>query len=156
MNRYSIGCTAALAMALTVPSFAWGQQGSASSTPEAQEGRNAGGQDASDAKIAAIPMEQLVTATCRQAWHLGGRNQDGFLDIVERLTALSAKNRGVTLPDDKEAGARAGQWIRTQALKDPDQLLYAVVDEAVQHSIAKGRATKTGGASTSTNTPPSK
>lgn len=88
-----------------------------------------------------IPLDKLVTATCRQAWQLGGRTQDGFFNIVEQLTALSAQNRGVALPDDKDAGARAGQWIRTQAMKDPDQLLYAIVDQAVQHSIAKGRAT---------------
>lgn len=89
------------------------------------------------------PLDKLVTATCRQAWHMGGKTQDGFFAIVEQLTALSAQNRHVTLPDDQAAGARAGQWIRTQAMKDPDQLLYAIVDQAVQHSIAKGRATPT-------------
>jgi hypothetical protein len=100
-----------------------------------------------------IPLDKLVTATCRQAWHLGGRTQEGFFSIVEQLTALSAQNRGVTLPDDKDAGARAGQWIRTQAMKDPDQLLYAIVDQAVQHSIAKGRATP---ASAKSSTPSGK
>ena len=49
------------------------------------------------------------------------------------------------MSDDKAAGARAGQWIRTQAIKDPDQLLYAVVDHAVQYSIAKGRTTPAAG-----------
>lgn len=90
------------------------------------------------------PLDKLVTMTCRQAWHAGGKTQEGFFAIVQELTELAAQNRGVTIPDDKEAGARAGEWIRTQALKDPDQLLYAVVDHAVQYSIAKGRATKTG------------
>jgi hypothetical protein len=90
------------------------------------------------------PIDKLVTATCRQAWHMGGKTQEGFFAIVQQLTELSAQNRGVTLPNDKAAGERAGQWIRTQALKDPDQLLYAIVDQAVQHSIAKGRATPTG------------
>ncbi|HVZ16538.1 MAG TPA: hypothetical protein VG897_05440 [Terriglobales bacterium] len=98
-------------------------------------------QTGSEAQVPPLPpIDQLVTATCRQAWHMGGKTQEGFFAIVQELTALSAKNRGVTLPDDKAAGARAGEWIRTQALKDPDQLLYAVVDQAVQHSIAKGRA----------------
>jgi hypothetical protein len=99
------------------------------------------GNDAEAAKINAIPLDQLVMATCRQAWHLGDKNQDGFFDIVERLTELSAHNRGVTLPDDKSAGSRAGEWIRTQAIKDPDQLLYAVVDHAVVYSINKGTVT---------------
>ncbi len=99
------------------------------------------GNDSNDARINAIPLERLVTSTCRQAWHLGGDNEDAFFDIVERLTDLSAHNRGVTLPDDKTAGSKAGQWIRTQSLKDPDQLLYAVVDHAVQYSIHKGTST---------------
>ena len=102
------------------------------------------GSDANDAKINAIPLDRLVTATCRQAWHMGGENQDAFFDIVERLTDLSAHNRGVTLPDDKNAGSRAGEWIRTQALKDPDQLLYAVVDHAVLYSVKKGTSTPVG------------
>jgi hypothetical protein len=92
------------------------------------------------------PIDQLVTMTCRQAWHAGGKTQEGFFAIVQQLTELSAHNRGVTIPDDKAAGQRAGQWIRTQALKDPDQLLYAVVDHAVQYSIKKGTATPTGAA----------
>jgi hypothetical protein len=105
------------------------------------------GNDASSARINAIPLDQLVTATCRQAWHMGGSNQDGFFDIVERLTQLSAHNRGVTLPDDKNAGSRAGNWIRTQAIKDPDQLLYAVVDHAVLYSMHKGSSTPVSGTS---------
>lgn len=104
------------------------------------------GNDPEAAKINAIPLDQLVTATCRQAWHLGDKNQDGFFDIVERLTELSAHNRGVTLPDDKAAGSRAGEWIRTQAIKDPDQLLYAVVDHAVVYSINKGTSQPVNGA----------
>ncbi len=103
------------------------------------------GNDPNDAKINAIPLDRLVTSTCRQAWHLGGDNEDAFFDIVERLTDLAAHNRGVMLPDDKTAGSRAGQWIRTQALKDPDQLLYAVVDHAVQYSIHKGTSTPVSG-----------
>jgi len=103
------------------------------------------GNDPNDAKINAIPLERLVTSTCRQAWHLGGDNEDAFFDIVERLTDLSAHNRGVTLPDDKTAGSRAGRWIRTQALKDPDELLYAVVDRAMLYSIRRGTSTPVSG-----------
>ena len=96
---------------------------------------------AAAAAVQNLPLDKLVVDTCRQAWQQGGRTPDGFFAIVQRLAELSAQNRGVTLPDDQAAGARAGQWIRTQALKDPDQLLYAIVDQAVQHSIDKGRAT---------------
>ena len=135
LNRFY--CTGVLAFLLAAPTqFALAQTGA-----PAQSGAQAAAPDADDARINAIPIDRLVTATCRQAWQMGGRNQDGFFDIVERLTDLSAHNRAVTLPDDKAAGARAGQWIRTQALKDPDQLLYAVVDHAVRYSIAKGRST---------------
>ena len=87
-----------------------------------------------NAPAAPVPLDKLVTATCRQAWHMGGRTQDGFFAIVTQLMDLAAQNRGVTLPDDATAGALAGEWIRTQALKDPDQLLYAIVDQAVQNS----------------------
>lgn len=110
---------------------------SAQSTPDAAAQSNP------DAQTPSVPLDKLVIATCRQAWQLGGRTQEGFYAIVKQLAALSAQNRGVTLPDNKTAGARAGTWIRTQALKDPDQLLYAVVDQAVQHSIAAGRAKPT-------------
>jgi len=100
-------------------------------------------------QAAAIPLEKAVTATCHQAWVLGGRTQDGFFAIVKELAEFSAQNRGVTIPDNQEAGARMGEWIRTQAMKDPNQLLYAIVDEAVQHQIAKGRTEPTGTGNTS-------
>ena len=100
------------------------------------------------------PLEKIVPLTCRQAWQLGGRNRDGFFAIVKELAELSAQNRGVTLPDDKAAGARAGEWIRTQAIKDPDQLLYAVVDHAVMYSISKGRTTPAAGSGTHAATTP--
>jgi hypothetical protein len=109
-------------------------------TPAAAQNSNG------DAQAPSVPLDKLVVATCRQAWHMGGRTQEGFFAIVKQLAELSAQNRGVTLPNDKAAGARAGEWIRTQALKDPDQLLYVVVDQAVQHSIAKGRAKPSGAA----------
>jgi hypothetical protein len=117
-------------------------------------GSSTAAQNSADTQAPPVPIEKLVTATCRQAWHMGGRTQEGFFAIVKQLAALSAQNRGVTLPDNKEAGARAGEWIRTQALKDPDQLLYAVVDQAVQKSIAAGRAKPT--STTPQSTQPSK
>jgi hypothetical protein len=118
----------------------------------AQDSGSSAAQNSADTQTPSIPIEKLVTATCRQAWHMGGKTQEGFFAIVKQLAALSAQNRGVTLPDNKEAGARAGEWIRTQALKDPDQLLYAVVDQAVQKSIAAGRSKP----ASATNTQPDK
>jgi hypothetical protein len=142
MKAKSILSLAVLVFSLVLMAISLSAQtpGTSSGTSSASSSNS---QSDAAAQVDSIPIDKLVTATCRQAWHLGGRNQDGFYAIVARLAQLSAHNRGVTLPDDQSAGARAGEWIRTQALKDPDQLLYAVVDQAVQHSIAKGRATPT-------------
>jgi hypothetical protein len=128
------GC--ALAVALTVLPVPSAHAQDASSADAAQS-----------ASAATVPVDQAVTMTCRQAWQAGGRTKEGFFAIVEELADLSAKNRDVTLPDDKAAGQRAGQWIRTQALKDPDQLLYAVVDHAVLYSMHKGSSTPVTGTS---------
>ncbi len=122
------GCALAIALTVMPPSGARAQEAPASQS------------------AAPVPLDQAVTMTCRQAWQAGGRTKEGFFAIVQELAELSAKNRNVTLPDDKAAGQRAGNWIRTQALKDPDQLLYAVVDHAVLYSIHKGTATPTSGA----------
>jgi hypothetical protein len=81
--------------------------------------------------------EQAVTSSVREAWALGGKTPEGFFEIVKALTEISAQKRGVTLPDTEGSGAKAGEWIKKQAKKDPDQLLYVVVDQAVQHSAAK-------------------
>jgi hypothetical protein len=79
-------------------------------------------------------MEQAVTSSVREAWILGGKTDEGFFQIVQALAELSAQKRGVTPPDTEAAGARAGNWIRKEAKKDPDQLLYPIVDHAVQYS----------------------
>lgn len=80
--------------------------------------------------------EQAVTSSVREAWALGGRTEEGFFDIVKVLAELSAQKRGITLPDTKEAGTKAGNWIKREAKKDPDQLLYVIVDRAVQYTAA--------------------
>jgi type IV secretory pathway VirJ component len=82
---------------------------------------------------AALPLDQLVTKTVHEAWVASGRNEDKFFAMVQQLASLSAQNRGITLPDTQEAGQRFGNWIKMQARKDPDQLLYAVVDSAVRY-----------------------
>jgi hypothetical protein len=79
-------------------------------------------------------MEQAVTSSVREAWALGGKTDEGFFDIVQALAELSAQKRGVTPPDTEAAGAKAGDWIRKEAKRDPDQLLYVIVDHAVQYS----------------------
>ena len=81
--------------------------------------------------------EQAVTSTVREAWALGGRTPEGFFEIVKTLTEISAQKRGLAIPENEQSGVRAGKWIRNQAKKDPDQLLYVIVDRAVQFSAAK-------------------
>lgn len=76
-------------------------------------------------------QEQLLTSTVHQAWLLSGKNEANFFEMVEQLANLSAKNRGITLPDDAAAGRRMGDYIKRTAKADTDQLLYAVVDKAV-------------------------
>ncbi len=44
-----------------------------------------------------------------EAWALGGRTEQGFFQIVKTLAEISAQKRGITLPDDPEAGKRAGE-----------------------------------------------
>jgi len=91
---------------------------------------------------AAIPLDQLVTKTVHEAWVDSGRNEDKFFAMVQELAELSARNRGVTLPDTQEAGVKFGEGIKNRARRDPDQLLYAVVDYAV-HSIGKTQTAAT-------------
>jgi hypothetical protein len=76
-------------------------------------------------------QEQLLTSTVHEAWLLSGRNEDQFFEMVKELSAVSAQKRGLTLPDDQQAGVKAGNWIKKEARRDPAQLLYAVVDKAV-------------------------
>jgi hypothetical protein len=80
-----------------------------------------------------MPTDQLVTKTVHEAWVASGRNEDKFFDMVQQLATLSAQNRGITLPNTQEAGAKFGAWIKKEARKDPDQLLYDVVDRAVRY-----------------------
>ena len=86
--------------------------------------------------------EQLITSTVRQAWLLSGKSEANFFEMVKDLAEISAKNRGITLPDTAEAGAKAGNWIKMKAKQDPDQLLYVIVDQAVQYSARPHPASK--------------
>src|ERR1700744_4706778 len=81
----------------------------------------------------AMHIEQLVTKTVHEAWLASGRNEDKWFAMVQQLAALSAQNRGITLPKTQEAGSKFGEWVKKESPKDPDQLLYAVVDHAVRY-----------------------
>ncbi len=82
-------------------------------------------------------IDQAVTCSVHDAWELGGKTEPGFFAIVKALAELSAQKRGITLPDTADAGKKAGNWVKKQAKKDPDQLLYVIVDRAVQYSARK-------------------
>ena len=92
--------------------------------------------------------EQLLTSTVHEAWMLSGRNEDQFFEMVKTLAAMSAEKRGLTLPETDAAGKRAGDLIKKEARKDPDQLLYAVVDHAVVKTGTKTAGTAAAAAAT--------
>ncbi|AFL86927.1 hypothetical protein Terro_0587 [Terriglobus roseus DSM 18391] len=77
---------------------------------------------------------ELLTSTVHEAWLASDRNEDKFFDMVKRCAEMSAQKRGVTLPDTEAAGRKMGTLIKTMARRDPDQLLYAVVDAAVKQT----------------------
>ena len=85
-----------------------------------------------DANDKIYPMDQIVTATVHDAWLLSGKNEEAFFDIVEQLAQFSAQKRGLVLPDTATAGRRMGMMIKTRAKADHDELLYAIVDQAVR------------------------
>jgi hypothetical protein len=85
------------------------------------------------AQTSEIPLDQVVTKTVHEAWIASGRNEDKFFTMVQQCAELSAKNRDIILPDTAAAGEKFGAWIKKEARKDPDQLLYAVVDRAVRY-----------------------
>jgi hypothetical protein len=113
-----------------------------------QDTKTSATDNANTADTGAPPLDQIVTKTVHEAWVASGRNEDKWFGMVEQLAELSAQNRGVTLPDTREAGSRFGEWIKKEARKDPDQLLYAVVDRAVRH-VGKAQTSTTA----SDNTP---
>lgn len=89
---------------------------------------------------ATMPLDQLLPMTVHEAWVASGRNEDKFFAMVAELANLSAHKRGVTLPDNKVAGERAGAKFKALARKDPGQLLYVVVDTMVRHVAEKQAA----------------
>jgi len=110
-NRYA----AVLLVASLVPCVAIGQQ--ASSSSEAAPN---------------FTIDQAVTCSVHDAWVLGGKTEAGFFTIVKAEAELSAQKRGLVLPDNETVGRQFGEYIKTQAKADHDQLLYAIVDRAVR------------------------
>jgi hypothetical protein len=76
--------------------------------------------------------EQILTCTVSDCWQLAGKNEATFFDIIQQLAAISAQTRGLTLPDNAEAGKRTGEYIKAKAHTDHGQLLYAIVDAAIR------------------------
>lgn len=76
--------------------------------------------------------DQILTCTVSQCWQLANRDEETFFDIVQQLAVTSAQNRDLTLPETEAAGREAGEIIKAKAKADHDQLLYAVVDDAVR------------------------
>jgi hypothetical protein len=76
--------------------------------------------------------EQILTCTVSDCWQLASKNESTFFDIVQQLAGISAQTRGLTLPDNAEAGKRAGEYIKAKAKADHGQLLYAIVDASVR------------------------
>jgi len=100
--------------------------------PESAEGKTPG-------PVTWTP-EQLMTASVHDAWVMSGRNQATFFEMVAQLAQISAQKRNITLPNTEEAGERFGEEVKKNAKADPDQLLYVVVDKAVQQIGKTGTA----------------
>jgi hypothetical protein len=88
--------------------------------------------DANDTASHPWTDQQILTCTVSQCWQLANKSEDTFFDIVQQLAAISAQNRNLTLPQSEAAGQQAGQIIKTKAKADHDQLLFAVVDDAIR------------------------
>ena len=86
--------------------------------------------------------DQILTCTVSQCWQLANNDEETFFDIVQQLAVISAKNRDLTLPEDENAGKKAGEIIKAKARADRQQLLYAVVDEAVRKVGTETTASK--------------
>ena len=100
----------------------------------AQAGRPAPAVTAGNSAGEAAVSPETLTKTVHEAWVDSGRNEDKFYDTVKAMAEMSARKRGVSLPDTQAAGQKMGNLIKTSARRDPDQLLFAVVDAAVRQT----------------------
>ena len=116
----------------------------AQATPRSQvQNPSAPSVTAANSSGSATATDQMLTSTVHEAWVASGRNEDKFFDMVKELAAMSAQKRGVTLPDTEAAGRAMGMAIKASARRDPDQLLYAVVDAAVRQTTGGAKKTST-------------
>ncbi len=132
-NRFrSLASGLALTAALTMGAISiYGQPAAMQSTASQSEAPTIT-PSAKDANSQKWSDEQLITSTVSQAWRLSGRNENTFFDMVQQLAAISARNRGLVLPNTAAAGQKAGEYIKRMAKADHQQLLYEIVDKAVQ------------------------
>lgn len=100
----------------------------------AQAGSQAPSVSASSSAGAAAVSPDMLSKTVHETWVDSGRNEDKFFDVVQSMAAMSAQKRGVSLPNTEAAGQKMGNLIKSSARRDPDQLLYAVVDAAVRQT----------------------
>lgn len=77
-----------------------------------------------------------VTLTVKEVWQKSGGNYERFVVVVRSMALLSVQKRGYHLDATRDAGLEIGKTIRAEAQRDPDQLLYAVVDAAVRQYAA--------------------
>ena len=78
------------------------------------------------------PPDQLTTSWLHDAWVLSGRNEEKFFQMVSELAEISAQKRGLTLPNTDAAGRKFGELVKSLSKGNHDQLLYVIVDQAVQ------------------------
>jgi hypothetical protein len=112
--------------------------------PMAMQAQNKPGPSvtAANSADAAKVNRELLTSTVHEAWVASGRDEEKFFGMVQQCAVLSAQKRGVTLPDTEAAGRKMGTLIKTMARRDPDQLLYAVVDAAVKQTAVVVKVAK--------------
>src|SRR5579862_1698026 len=117
-NRKFVAMVVAAGMALSTGAFA----------------QSATSGQASPAQSAQLqwPPDQLITSSVHDAWVLSGRNEEKFFEMISELAQISAQKRGLTLPNTEDAGKKFGELVKSLSKGNHDQLLYVVVDEAVQ------------------------
>ncbi len=90
------------------------------------------GQASAQTQDAQWPVDQLITSSVHDAWVLSGRNEEKFFAMVSELAQVSAQKRGLVLPNTEDAGKKFGELVKSLSKGNHDQLLYVVVDKAVQ------------------------
>jgi hypothetical protein len=90
------------------------------------------GQAQTQGEQTTVPLDQLITSSVHDAWVMSGRNEEKFFAMVSELAQISAQKRGLTLPNTEDAGKKFGDLVKSLSKGNHDQLLYVIVDQAVQ------------------------